>query len=108
MFGFPQSLPPRPEHAGESEQAMLPERDYERPKPSNGVLRHALEGESSTTCFQQLRGDTLALVTFSVRVSNRLTAGWIYNWSLIWAICLYPKKKPLKTLQYPEISVPSF
>ncbi|GAB0194205.1 solute carrier organic anion transporter family member 3A1 [Grus japonensis] len=55
MFGFPQSLPPRPEHAGESEQAMLPERDYERPKPSNGVLRHALDGESSTTCFQQLR-----------------------------------------------------
>ncbi|XP_049668703.1 solute carrier organic anion transporter family member 3A1 [Accipiter gentilis] len=55
MFGFPQSLPPRPEHTGESEQAMLPERDYERPKPSNGVLRHTLDGESSTTCFQQLR-----------------------------------------------------
>uniref|UniRef100_A0A8C2UGU0 Solute carrier organic anion transporter family member 3A1 n=1 Tax=Coturnix japonica TaxID=93934 RepID=A0A8C2UGU0_COTJA len=58
MFGFPQSLPPRPEHAGESEQAMLPDRDYERPKPSNGVLRHALDAESSTTCFQQLRGMT--------------------------------------------------
>lgn len=61
MFGFPQSLPPRPERAGDSEQAMLPERDYERPKPSNGVLRHPLDGESSTTCFQQLRGETPGL-----------------------------------------------
>jgi len=92
MFGFPQSLPPRPEHAGESEQAMLPDRDYERPKPSNGVLRHALDAESSTTCFQQLRGDALALLTFSVRGSSRLTAGWIYNWALIWAIYLYREK----------------
>lgn len=58
MFGFPQSLPPRPERTGESEQAMLPDRDYERPKPSNGVLRHPLDGDSSsTTCFQQLRGE---------------------------------------------------
>lgn len=93
MFGFPQSLPPRPEHGGESEQAMLPERDYERPKPSNGVLRHAMDGESSTSCFQQLRGETLALGTFSTRVSNRSTAGWIYNCSLIWVICPYPPKK---------------
>lgn len=69
MFGFPQSLPPRPERAGESEQAMLPEREYERPKPSNGVLRHPLDGESSTTCFQQLRGE--ALVVLSARLSSR-------------------------------------
>lgn len=40
----------------ESEQAMLPEREYERPKPSNGVLRHPLEPDSSASCFQQLRG----------------------------------------------------
>lgn len=99
MFGFPQSLPPRPEHTGESEQAMLPERDYERPKPSNGVLRHTLDGESSTTCFQQLRGETVALVTFSVRAGNSLTVGWICNWSLIWAIYVYPPKYP------PKISV---
>lgn len=72
MFGFPQSLPPRPEHAGESEQAMLPERDYERPKPSNGVLRHALDGESSTSCFQQLRGETLPLVTFFCESQQQL------------------------------------
>lgn len=61
MFGFPQSLPPRPERAGESEQAMLPDRDYERPKPSNGVLRHPLDGDSGTTCFQQLRGEAPAV-----------------------------------------------
>ena len=41
---------------GSSEQAMLPEREYERPKPSNGVLRHPLEPDSSASCFQQLRG----------------------------------------------------
>ncbi|XP_073160311.1 solute carrier organic anion transporter family member 3A1 isoform X2 [Lepidochelys kempii] len=55
MFGFPQSLSPRVEHAVESEQAMLPERDYERPKPSNGILRHSLEGEDGASCLQQLR-----------------------------------------------------
>ncbi|EMP35233.1 Solute carrier organic anion transporter family member 3A1, partial [Chelonia mydas] len=55
MFGFPQSLSPRVEHAVESEQAMLPERDYERPKPSNGILRHSLEGEDDASCLQQLR-----------------------------------------------------
>ncbi|XP_073852888.1 solute carrier organic anion transporter family member 3A1 isoform X5 [Macaca fascicularis] len=56
MFGFPQSLPPHSDPAMESEQAMLPEREYERPKPSNGVLRHPLEPDSSASCFQQLRG----------------------------------------------------
>lgn len=56
MFGFPQSLPPHSDPAMESEQAMLPERDYERPKPSNGVLRHPLEPDSSASCCQQLRG----------------------------------------------------
>ncbi|XP_020033365.2 solute carrier organic anion transporter family member 3A1 isoform X3 [Castor canadensis] len=55
MFGFPQSLTPHSDPAMESEQAMLPERDYERPKPSNGVLRHPLEPDSSASCFQQLR-----------------------------------------------------
>uniref|UniRef100_A0A8D0H3D7 Solute carrier organic anion transporter family member n=1 Tax=Sphenodon punctatus TaxID=8508 RepID=A0A8D0H3D7_SPHPU len=55
MFGFPQSLTPRPEHTTEAEEAMLPERDYERPKPSNGVLQHPLEAEDSASCFQQLR-----------------------------------------------------
>ncbi|KAB0369402.1 hypothetical protein FD755_019407 [Muntiacus reevesi] len=58
MFGFPQSLPPHSDPALESEQAMLPEREYERPKPSNGVLRHPLEPDSSASCFQQLRGMT--------------------------------------------------
>jgi hypothetical protein len=56
MFGFPQSLTPHSDPAMESEQAMLPEREYERPKPSNGVLRHPLEPDSSASCFQQLRG----------------------------------------------------
>nr|XP_054369302.1 solute carrier organic anion transporter family member 3A1 isoform X3 [Mirounga angustirostris] len=55
MFGFPQSLPPHSDPAMESEQAMLPEREYERPKPSNGVLRHPLEPDSSASCFQQLK-----------------------------------------------------
>uniref|UniRef100_A0A8D1W3Z4 Solute carrier organic anion transporter family member n=1 Tax=Sus scrofa TaxID=9823 RepID=A0A8D1W3Z4_PIG len=55
MFGFPQSLPPHSDPALESEQAMLPEREYERPKPSNGVLRHPLEPDTSASCFQQLR-----------------------------------------------------
>nr|XP_021530011.1 solute carrier organic anion transporter family member 3A1 [Aotus nancymaae] len=55
MFGFPQSLPPHSDPAMESQQAMLPEREYERPKPSNGVLRHPLEPDSSASCFQQLR-----------------------------------------------------
>nr|XP_020033365.1 solute carrier organic anion transporter family member 3A1 isoform X2 [Castor canadensis] len=55
MFGFPQSLTPHSDPAMESEQAMLPEREYERPKPSNGVLRHPLEPDSSASCFQQLR-----------------------------------------------------
>lgn len=55
MFGFPQSLPLHSDPALESEQAMLPEREYERPKPSNGVLRHPLEPDSSASCCQQLR-----------------------------------------------------
>ncbi|XP_055479247.1 solute carrier organic anion transporter family member 3A1 isoform X3 [Meriones unguiculatus] len=55
MFGFPQSLPPHSDPGMESEQAMLPEREYERPKPSNGVLRHPLEPDSSASCFQQLK-----------------------------------------------------
>ena len=58
MFGFPQSLPPHSDPAMESEQAMLPEREYERPKPSNGVLRHPLEPDSSASCFQQLKGSS--------------------------------------------------
>lgn len=62
MFGFPQSLPPHSDPAMESEQAMLPEREYERPKPSNGVLRHPLEPDSSASCFQQLRGKGAASV----------------------------------------------
>lgn len=90
MFGFPQSLPPRPEHAGESEQAMLPERDYERAKPSNGVLRHPLDAENSTTCFQQLRGEELPSCHV---LCERLASGGIYNWSLIRATYLYPEKK---------------
>lgn len=61
MFGFPQSLPPHSDSALESEQAMLPEREYERPKPSNGVLRHPLEPDSSASCFQQLRGKGTSL-----------------------------------------------
>lgn len=56
MFGFPQSLPPHADPTLESEQAMLPEREDDRPKPSNGVLRHPLEPDSSASCFQQLRG----------------------------------------------------
>uniref|UniRef100_G1PBD6 Solute carrier organic anion transporter family member n=1 Tax=Myotis lucifugus TaxID=59463 RepID=G1PBD6_MYOLU len=55
MFGFPQSLPLHSDPAVESEQAMLPEREYERPPPSNGVLRHPLEPDSSASCFQQLK-----------------------------------------------------
>lgn len=57
MFGFPQSLPLHSDPAVESEQAMLPEREYERPPPSNGVLRHPLEPDSSASCFQQLKGE---------------------------------------------------
>lgn len=57
MFGFPQSLPLHADPALESEQAMLPEREYERPPPSNGVLRHPLEPDSSASCFQQLKGE---------------------------------------------------
>ncbi|XP_034987117.1 solute carrier organic anion transporter family member 3A1 [Zootoca vivipara] len=56
MFGFPQSLTRRPELLAEVEQAMLPDRDYERPKPSNGVLpRNTLEVPDDVSCFQQLR-----------------------------------------------------
>lgn len=36
------------------------------------------------------------LVTFSVRVSDRLASGGIYNWSLIQATYLYPEKKKYK------------
>ncbi|KAL8197463.1 UNVERIFIED_CONTAM: Solute carrier organic anion transporter member 3A1 [Gekko kuhli] len=56
MFGFPQSLTRRPEHLAEAEEAMLPDQDYERPKPSNGVLRqHSLDAEDGSSCLQQLR-----------------------------------------------------
>uniref|UniRef100_A0ACB8E6I9 Solute carrier organic anion transporter member 3A1 n=2 Tax=Sphaerodactylus townsendi TaxID=933632 RepID=A0ACB8E6I9_9SAUR len=55
MFGFPQSLTQQPEHLTAAEEAMLPDRDYERPKPSNGVLRHSLEAEEGSSCLQQLR-----------------------------------------------------
>uniref|UniRef100_A0A8C9SFM8 Solute carrier organic anion transporter family member n=1 Tax=Scleropages formosus TaxID=113540 RepID=A0A8C9SFM8_SCLFO len=58
MFGFPQSLAERDGGSGcESEQAMLPKtlsQDYERPKPSNGVLRHH-EPNGGSSCCQQLR-----------------------------------------------------
>ncbi|XP_015267499.1 PREDICTED: solute carrier organic anion transporter family member 3A1-like [Gekko japonicus] len=56
MFGFPQSLTRRPEHLAEAEEAMLTDQDYERPKPSNGVLRqHSLDAEDGSSCLQQLR-----------------------------------------------------
>ncbi|XP_006628928.1 solute carrier organic anion transporter family member 3A1 [Lepisosteus oculatus] len=59
MFGFPQSLAGQEgDGRDESEQTMLPDslpRDYERPKPSNGVLRHTQEPDSSPSCCQQLR-----------------------------------------------------
>ncbi|MGH0180070.1 UNVERIFIED_CONTAM: hypothetical protein FKN15_003255 [Acipenser sinensis] len=62
MFGFPQSLSVQElDSGGESEQTMLPEslpRDYERPKPSNGVVRNAQEPEKNPTCCQQMRGMT--------------------------------------------------
>ncbi|KAM8974503.1 solute carrier organic anion transporter family member 3A1 [Pelodytes ibericus] len=56
MFGFPQSLSSHMDNSEESEQTMLPDREYERPKPSNGVLGHSPEaGEDGASCFQQLR-----------------------------------------------------
>ncbi|XP_077328679.1 solute carrier organic anion transporter family member 3A1 isoform X1 [Lithobates pipiens] len=55
MFGFPQSLSTHMDHAEESEQTMLPDREYERPKPSNGVLAHSSESGEGASCFQQLR-----------------------------------------------------
>ncbi|KAM9311922.1 solute carrier organic anion transporter family member 3A1 [Gastrophryne carolinensis] len=55
MFGFPQSLSTRMDHAEESEQTMLPDRDYEQPKPSNGVLGHSSESADEGSCFQQLK-----------------------------------------------------
>ncbi|OCT89765.1 solute carrier organic anion transporter family member 3A1 [Xenopus laevis] len=55
MFGFPQSLSPQIDRSEESEQTMLPDTEYERPKPSNGVLRHSSETGDGTSCFQQLR-----------------------------------------------------
>ncbi|KAK1158015.1 solute carrier organic anion transporter family member 3A1 isoform X1 [Acipenser oxyrinchus oxyrinchus] len=59
MFGFPQSLSVQElDSGGESEQTMLPEslpRDYERPKPSNGVVRNTQEPEKNPTCCQQMR-----------------------------------------------------
>ncbi|ETE65959.1 Solute carrier organic anion transporter family member 3A1, partial [Ophiophagus hannah] len=56
MFGFPQSLTRQPEHIAEVEEAMLPEGDYERPKPSNGILPpHSMEANDDPSCFQQLR-----------------------------------------------------
>ncbi|KAI1235203.1 hypothetical protein IHE44_0002840 [Lamprotornis superbus] len=87
MFGFPQSLPPRPERAGDSEQAMLPDRDYERPKPSNGVLRHPLDGDSSTTCFQQLRDLRLAADTVIPKVTKHLLSNPVFT-CIILAACM--------------------
>ncbi|XP_077119543.1 solute carrier organic anion transporter family member 3A1 [Ranitomeya variabilis] len=55
MFGFPQSLSICKDNSEESEQTMLPDREYERPKPSNGVLRHSSESGEGMSCFQQLR-----------------------------------------------------
>ncbi|MBN3277874.1 SO3A1 protein, partial [Polyodon spathula] len=59
MFGFPQSLSVQElDSGGESEQTMLPEslpRNYETPKPSNGVVRNAQEPEKNLTCCQQMR-----------------------------------------------------
>ncbi|XP_063781805.1 solute carrier organic anion transporter family member 3A1 [Pseudophryne corroboree] len=55
MFGFPQSLSTHMDHSEESEQTMLPDREYEPPKPSNGVLRHSSESGDGMSCFQQLR-----------------------------------------------------
>ncbi|XP_073509398.1 solute carrier organic anion transporter family member 3A1 isoform X1 [Phyllobates terribilis] len=55
MFGFPQSLSICKDNSEESEQTMLPDREYERSKPSNGVLRHSSESGEGTSCFQQLR-----------------------------------------------------
>ncbi|XP_043934304.1 solute carrier organic anion transporter family member 3A1 [Protopterus annectens] len=55
MFGFPQSLSPWPDKSGESEQTMLPDRDYEQPKPSNGLLGHNLQSQENSSCLQQLK-----------------------------------------------------
>lgn len=55
MFGFPQSLSPWPDRNGESEQTMLPDRDYEQPKPSNGLLGHHLQSQDNSSCLQQLK-----------------------------------------------------
>lgn len=60
MFGFPQSLPSKEmEGVLESEQAMLPAslpQDYEKSKPSNGVLQNYQPNSNSLSCCQQLRG----------------------------------------------------
>ncbi|XP_040270129.1 solute carrier organic anion transporter family member 3A1 [Bufo bufo] len=55
MFGFPQSLSTFKDNSDESEQTMLPDLEYERPKPSNGVLRHSSESGEGTSCFEQLK-----------------------------------------------------
>lgn len=60
MFGFPQSLPGKEVEGGaETEQAMLPSslpQDYEKSKPSNGVLKTDQPNNNSQSCCQQLRG----------------------------------------------------
>lgn len=60
MFGFPQSLPCKEVEGGlESEQAMLPSslaQDYEKSKPSNGVVQNYQPNSNSLSCCQQLRG----------------------------------------------------
>lgn len=60
MFGFPQSLPSMEvEGVLEIEQAMLPSSlplDYEKSKPSNGVLQNHQPNSNNMSCCQQLRG----------------------------------------------------
>uniref|UniRef100_A0A8C5M076 Solute carrier organic anion transporter family member n=1 Tax=Leptobrachium leishanense TaxID=445787 RepID=A0A8C5M076_9ANUR len=55
MFGFPQSLSSHMNNSEESEQTMLPDREQEGHKPSNGVLRHSSDVGDDASCFQQLR-----------------------------------------------------
>ncbi|XDV28744.1 hypothetical protein PO909_031961 [Leuciscus waleckii] len=59
MFGFPQSLPSMEvEGVLEIEQAMLPSPlplDYEKSKPSNGVLQNHQPNNNNLSCCQQLR-----------------------------------------------------
>ncbi|XP_069481178.1 solute carrier organic anion transporter family member 3A1 isoform X1 [Ambystoma mexicanum] len=55
MFGFPQSLTPSMDPSCESEQTMLPDSDFERAKPTNGVLKHPLELDEGASCLEQLK-----------------------------------------------------